>query len=94
MKTVLVTGSNGLLGQKITEKILKEGGVNLIATAKGENRFPIKEGYLYTEMDILDPEAVKKVIEQHKPDAIIHTAAMTNVDTCEDQKELAYQLNV
>ena len=94
MKTVLVTGSNGLLGQKITEKILKEGGVNLIATAKGENRFPVKEGYLYTEMDILDPEAVKKVIEEHKPDAIIHTAAMTNVDTCEDQKELAYQLNV
>jgi dTDP-4-dehydrorhamnose reductase len=94
MKTVLVTGSNGLLGQKITEKILKEGGVNLIATAKGENRFPVKEGYLYTEMDILDPEGVKKVIEEYKPDAIIHTAAMTNVDTCEDQKELAYQLNV
>lgn len=94
MKTVLVTGSNGLLGQKITEKILKEGGVNLIATAKGENRFPVKEGYLYAEMNILNPEEVRKIIEQYKPDAIIHTAAMTNVDTCEDEKELAYQLNV
>ncbi|KQC02451.1 SDR family oxidoreductase [Pedobacter sp. Hv1] len=94
MKTVLVTGSNGLLGQKITEKILKEGGVNLIATAKGENRFPVKEGYLYAEMDILNPEEVREIIEQYKPDAIIHTAAMTNVDTCEDEKELAYQLNV
>ncbi len=94
MKTVLVTGSNGLLGQKITEKILREGGVNLIATAKGVNRFPVKEGYVYAEMDILNPDEVRNVIEKYQPDAIIHTAAMTNVDTCEDEKELAYQLNV
>lgn len=94
MKTVLVTGSNGLLGQKITEKILNEGGVNLIATSKGENRYPIKEGYVYADMDILNPDNVREVIKSYMPDAIIHTAAMTNVDTCEDQKELAYQLNV
>lgn len=94
MKTVLVTGSNGLLGQKITEKILKEGGVNLIATSKGENRYPVKEGYVYMDMDILDPGNVREVIKNYMPDAIIHTAAMTNVDTCEDQKQLAYQLNV
>jgi dTDP-4-dehydrorhamnose reductase len=94
MKRVLVTGSNGLLGQKITEKILNEGGVNLIASSKGENRYPVKEGYVYVDMDILDPTAVKAVIKQYKPNAIIHTAAMTNVDTCEDQKELAHHLNV
>ncbi|MFI5452362.1 SDR family oxidoreductase [Pedobacter sp. UC225_61] len=94
MKTILITGSNGLLGQKITEKILKEGGVNFIATSKGENRFPVKEGYIYADMDILNPDQVKTVIEKYKPDAIIHTAAMTNVDTCEDQKELAFDLNV
>lgn len=94
MKTILVTGSNGLLGQKITEKVLKEGGVNLVATSKGENRFPMKEGYSYAAMDILNPQEVRTVIEKYKPDAIIHTAAMTNVDTCETQKELAYQLNV
>jgi len=94
MKTVLVTGSNGLLGQKITEKILKQGGVNLIASSKGENRYPVKEGYTYAEMDILDPVQARVVIERYWPDAIIHTAAMTNVDTCEDQKELAFALNV
>ena len=94
MKTILVTGSNGLLGQKITEKVLKEGGVNLVATSKGANRYPVKSGYQYVSMDILNPVEVKNVIEKYKPDAIIHTAAMTNVDTCEEQKELAYQLNV
>lgn len=94
MRTVLVTGSNGLLGQKITERLLVTNQFGLIATAKGGNRFPVTEGYTYAEMDILDPENVKAVVEKYQPDAIIHTAAMTNVDTCEVEKELAYQLNV
>lgn len=94
MKSILVTGSNGLLGQKLTAKILAEKQVNLIATSKGANRFPIKEGYIYAEMDILDPEQINAVIEKYRPDAIIHTAAMTNVDTCHEQRDLAYKLNV
>lgn len=94
MKTILVTGSNGLLGQKITEKFINEGGFNLIATAKGDNRFPTDEGYIYEQMDILNPEQVRHVLLKYKPDAIIHTAAMTNVDTCENEKEMALALNV
>lgn len=94
MKSILVTGSNGLLGQKITECLLKTNQFNLIATSKGANRYPIKDGYTYAEMDILDPENVKNIVEKFRPDAIIHTAAMTNVDTCESEKELAHQLNV
>ncbi|WP_343523206.1 SDR family oxidoreductase [Pedobacter sp.] len=94
MKTILTTGSNGLLGQKITEKVLQERRVNLIATAKGINRYPVKEGYVYEEMDILDVERVREVIEKYKPDTLIHTAAMTNVDTCEVNRESCLQLNV
>ncbi|RQO75668.1 NAD(P)-dependent oxidoreductase [Pedobacter sp. KBW06] len=94
MKTILVTGSNGLTGQKITERVLATKDFNLIATSKGENRFPVKEGYIYAEMDILNPANVAEVVAKYKPDAIIHTAAMTNVDTCESQKELARELNV
>lgn len=94
MKTILVTGSNGLLGQKITQKILAEGRVNLIATAKGVNRFPIDARYEYAEMDILNPLQVSDVIARYKPDAVIHTAAMTNVDTSEVQKELCLEVNV
>jgi len=94
MKTVLVTGSNGLLGQKITENILLNKQYNLIATSKGSNRYPIKDGYVYGEMDILDPGQVRNVVAQFMPDAIIHTAAMTNVDTCQVEKKLAHALNV
>ncbi|RZK42852.1 MAG: SDR family oxidoreductase [Pedobacter sp.] len=94
MKTVLVTGSNGLLGQKITEKVLKDGGFNLIASSRGKNRFPVHEGYTYVEMDISVVEEIRSVIAKFKPDAIIHTAALTNVDQAEEEKELAFSLNV
>ncbi len=94
MKTVLVTGSNGLLGQKITEQVVKQGGVKLVATAKGANRYPVDSGYVYESMDILNPKEVREVVAKYRPDAIIHTAAMTNVDACETEKEMAYQLNV
>lgn len=94
MKTILVTGSNGLLGQKITDAIIAGKQFNLVATSKGLNRFLSTEGYLYAEMDILNPLQVRAVIQRYKPDAIIHTAALTNVDKCEVEKELAQQLNV
>ena len=94
MKTILTTGSNGLLGQKLTEKILAEGRVKLVATSKGTNRYPVKDGYRYAEMDILNAVQVREVIERYSPDAIVHTAAMTNVDTCEANKALCRQLNV
>jgi dTDP-4-dehydrorhamnose reductase len=94
MKKVLVTGSNGLLGQKLTERILAKNDFELIATAKGSNRYSQKEGYLYAEMDILDEANVMEVITKIKPDAVINTAAMTNVDSCETEKEACWALNV
>lgn len=94
MKTILVTGSNGLLGQKITAAILAGKQFKLVATSKGKNRFNYTGGYEYVEMDVLDPVNVRAVIERFQPDAVIHTAAMTNVDKCETQQELARQLNV
>ena len=36
---------------------------------------------------------VNNTIENENPDVIIHCAAMTNVDLCEDEKELAYKIN-
>lgn len=94
MKKVLVTGSNGLLGQKLTERILLKKDFELIATSKGANRYIESEGYIYAEMDIADRESVNQVIAKYKPDVVINTAAMTNVDTCEIEKELCWKLNV
>jgi dTDP-4-dehydrorhamnose reductase len=92
---ILVTGSNGLLGQKITDLVLSEyPNIHLVATARGENRHAIKEGYDYREMDISDLNSLQSVLEEEQPDVVIHTAAMTQVDDCEFKKEECVALNI
>jgi len=93
-KKVLVTGSNGLLGQKLVQLLLTDSDYQLIATARGANRLPENKGYTYVSMDITDETQVAKTIAEYKPDFIIHTAAMTNVDQCETEKEACWKQNV
>lgn len=94
MKTILITGSNGLLGQKLVELLIQQPTIKVIATARGENRLPFKEGYDYYCMDITNRDEVVSVIEKTLPDAVIHGAAMTNVDQCESEKEACWSQNV
>lgn len=93
-KRILVTGSNGLLGQKITDLALLNDNVALIATSRGPNRHPEKNGYTYVDLDILDGDRLRKVITEHHPHTIINTAAMTNVDACEHDPEGCRKLNI
>jgi len=94
MKRVLVTGSNGLLGQKITQQILRRPEVELIATSRGANKYPVEEGYIYETMDILDKDQMAIILERHRPDVVIHTAAITNVDVCHTNHETCWETNV
>jgi dTDP-4-dehydrorhamnose reductase len=93
-RKVLITGSNGLLGQKLTDLYLRVPEVQLIATGLNQNRHPEEEGFIYELLDISDEKQVHDVIGRHKPDCIINTAAMTNVDACEENKKLCDALNV
>jgi dTDP-4-dehydrorhamnose reductase len=97
-KTILITGSNGLLGQKLIYALLernkKSADWNIVATSKGENRIREKNGYAYVSLDITSRDEVKKVISQFPPDVLINTAAMTNVDACESDRAGAKALNM
>ncbi|MBI2966868.1 MAG: SDR family oxidoreductase [Bacteroidetes bacterium] len=98
MKKILITGSNGLLGQKIVYSLLlgKNQGrnVEIVATSKGENRITARDGYTFETFDITDREETRKIINGFEPDCIINTAAMTNVDACETKKEECWADNV
>tara|TARA_Y100000385_G_scaffold152675_1_gene158422 strand:- start:4164 stop:5060 length:897 start_codon:yes stop_codon:yes gene_type:complete len=91
-KSILITGSNGLLGQKLVH-LLKEKN-NVIASSKGSCLISNQSDFIYHSLDITDEEAIFETFEKYKPDAVINTAAMTNVDGCEDQKELCDKINV
>jgi len=71
-----------------------DDSVELLATSKGDNRVSEKNGYTYFDLDITNKEAVSQLIANKKPDVVINTAAMTNVDLCEDEKHACDALNV
>jgi dTDP-4-dehydrorhamnose reductase len=90
---ILVTGSNGLLGQKLTGVLQQDENVYLIATARGKSALRIGRGE-YHSLDIADRESVERVLRLTKPDVVINTAAMTQVDDCETQREACWKANV
>ena len=94
MKKILITGSNGLLGQKLVYALIKRKDIQVIATSVGPNRLIKQEGYIYEPLDITNKSEVEAVIKKYQPDVIINTAAMTNVDACETKREECWTLNV
>lgn len=93
-KKILITGANGLLGQKLIDLYLTKPDKTLIATAKGDCRYPHRNNFIYASLDITNQHEVEEVINRFQPDCVINTAAMTNVDACETEKEACDALNV
>ncbi|MGL4598236.1 MAG: sugar nucleotide-binding protein, partial [Bacteroidia bacterium] len=98
MKKMLITGSNGLLGQKLIYALLQRNQTktdwDILATSRGENRMLTQIGYAYQPLDLTDATAVNTCFENFCPDVVIHTAAMTNVDACELDPDACQLQNV
>lgn len=90
---ILITGSNGLLGQKIVGQ-LKKRKIEFLATSKGENRNADCEDLNYVSMDICSEEEIAHVFHTFLPTHVIHTAAITNVDFCELNPKECQETNV
>ena len=87
--TILVTGANGQLGNEM-RILAKNSQDSYIFTDVNQ-----VEGVETTFLDITDFEAVRKIVEENKVDAIVNCAAWTNVDGAEDPEkyELVEKLN-
>ena len=75
---ILITGSNGMLGHDLSEA-LSDNHELLLTTSK--------------TLDITDERQVMDAICNEKPDIVINSAAYTNVDGCEENPDLAYDVN-
>jgi dTDP-4-dehydrorhamnose reductase len=89
---LLITGSNGLLGQKLVADCIAQH-IDFHAISSGENRNPTCPNTHYTSIDITDFIAVKSFLDVNSYSHIMHTAAMTNVDACELNPEECYKVN-
>ncbi len=94
MKKILITGSNGLLGQRLIKFLKAKNKYKIYGVSRGENRIVNKEGYTYNNIDITDNVKLTNLILKIQPNFIIHTAAMTNVDQCELNKKDCDIINV
>ena len=92
---ILVTGANGLLGQKLVSNLIQRGDFDIIATGRGPCRLSADwTGYTYKEMDHTNPIGVAKVFRQFQPTIVVHSGAMTQVDDCEDRQAECHRQNV
>lgn len=75
---ILITGSNGMLGHDLIN-VLENDHELVLTTSK--------------TLDITDRESVIESIKDSRPDIVINAAAYTDVDGCEENRELAYNVN-
>jgi dTDP-4-dehydrorhamnose reductase len=92
---ILLTGSNGLLGQKLVALLRQQPGVAVVATARGTNRLAdIYPDVRFVSLDVTDAAQVRQVLAEEQPTHLIHTAAMTQVDECELNQDACWTQNV
>jgi dTDP-4-dehydrorhamnose reductase len=80
---IFITGGSGLLGSKFTSD-----SHDIIRT------FNTNPDNKCISLDITDEKDVLNKIEAINPDLVVHSAALTNVDYCEDHRQEAYEINV
>ena len=93
---VLITGANGLLGQHLVKLLIDSTNYMITATGKGVSRLPFNatNQFNYVSLDITNGVEVAAFIARDRPDIIIHTAAITQVDECEQNPIHCWNTNV
>lgn len=86
---IFITGGSGLAGSRLAEMALARG--DEVFSGYAHNRPACGRG---VRLDLLDPDGIRDIIERTRPDAIVHSAALTDVDRCEREKDLAFKINV
>ena len=77
---ILITGANGQLGRELANQYRDKKGVELILAGR-------------SDLDISNVKEVYRFVNENKPDVIINCAALTAVDKCESQIDMAYKIN-
>ncbi|MDX2127522.1 MAG: dTDP-4-dehydrorhamnose reductase [Chloroherpetonaceae bacterium] len=93
-KRILITGANGLLGQKLTDAFSNDRTYDLLVTARQENAYNQTSSFGYMTLDLCQRGDVKELIWNYSPDVIINAAAFTDVDGAERDKENSWKANV
>ncbi len=87
---LLITGSNGFVAGSIIAQA--KGTWEVHGVSRSENP-PNEPAVYYHLLDLLDTEGLTNLFGEIRPDAVIHTAAMANIDVCQVNQEMAERVN-
>jgi dTDP-4-dehydrorhamnose reductase len=87
-KKILITGASGMLGATLVDRW--QNSFDVFATDK--SNFAEKPAKIFMAFDLMS-ETYDALMNWARPDVIIHCAAITNVDYCEDNPEQAMEVN-
>lgn len=90
---ILITGANGFLGRHLMN-YLSNRGFTIFATNRGMAKGVLPETVIYIELDLTNELKLQEIVTKIQPNVIIHTAAMSKPDECENNRELCISQNV
>jgi UDP-glucose 4-epimerase len=93
---VLVTGGAGFIGSRVVPR-LEQLGVQQVVVDNLYVGIPLpdgRDGVVPVEADIRDRDAMRAIFAEHRPEAILHLAAVHHIPTCEREPHLAFDVNV
>ncbi len=82
MTKILLTGSNGLVGQKLYHLARTIPAYSLLPTFRSEPLFDTRDG-AWEQLDVSDHQRVHRLIADYQPDVVVHLAALSQPDQCE-----------
>jgi len=88
---ILITGGSGRLGDNLARFLLKYNYEVHCTFYTCPCNMP---GAIWHKLDITNEEETNKLIKKVDPDLVIHTSAVTDLELCENNKKLAYKVNV
>ncbi|MBN2091471.1 dTDP-4-dehydrorhamnose reductase [candidate division KSB1 bacterium] len=92
MEKIIITGCNGLLGQKLIQRFQKE--FEVYGCDLHDEKYLTGLDFTYQPVDITQRRDITRFITQIKPAFVINSAAFTDVDGAETQRELCWKVNV
>jgi dTDP-4-dehydrorhamnose reductase len=90
---ILITGSNGFLGQHLCITLANKG-FEVIATSRGMCKITHLEHIQYQAVDVTKKKEIENALQFYQPDVIVHNAAMSKPDECEQNKAACILQNV
>ena len=93
---VRITGASGYLGQFLVEALCEDATIELVAAYGALPSFPAEFGAkcaCVERLDLAERDAAEALVKRHRPDALVHLAAVSSPAACQSDPARAFQIN-